>query len=284
MSTIYDVAIIGGGPAGCSAAVNVIARGKTVVIVGNQIEDNPLYRTPQVDNYLGMGSVSGQAMLEAFRANALDAGAEWRAGRVISILESGDFYLGVGSEMECAKSLIVATGVIHARKLLGEMEYIGRGVSWCATCDGMLYRGKQVIVTGKAKNAAEEANFLEEIGCKVTFVSNARPEELKESIPFIKEAKPEILGGQTVTGLRAGGETLPCDGVFILRESVAPVDLLPELELKDGYVVVNRAMATNLKGIFAAGDCTGKPLQVAKAVGEGLIAGQSAAEYVGALG
>jgi thioredoxin reductase (NADPH) len=285
VSTIYDIAVIGGGPAGLSAALNGRVRGKTVLILGNLMEENPLYKSEQVENYLGMSQISGKTMMDAFHAHALSAGAEWRTGRVLNILpQSGTFYIGVGNEMEIAKSVVIATGVVHAKKLSGEMEFIGRGVSWCATCDGMLYRGKQVAVVGKAKNAAEEANFLEEIGCKVTYVANARPQELHESIPFVKENQPEILGDQLVTALWAGGEHLPCDGVFVLRDSVAPVDLLPDLELKDGYVAVDRAMKTNLPGVFAAGDCTGKPLQIAKAVGEGLIAGQSAAEYVGKMG
>lgn len=186
MNEVFDIAVIGGGPAGFSAALNGKARGKTVLVIGNPIEENPLYSSKQIDNYLGMGKVTGKVMLDAFQAHALDAGAEWHGGRVVSVLKQGDlFYIGIGSDMVTAKSLVIATGILQTSKLKGEMELIGRGVSWCATCDGMLYRGKSVAVIGTAKHAAEEANFLQEIGCRVTYVSSARPEKLREDISFL---------------------------------------------------------------------------------------------------
>ena len=136
------------------------------------------------------------------------------------------------------------------------------------------------MVVGRAKDAPEEANFLHSIGCRVSYVSKERPEGLRGDIPHLSGTKLEVMGEDRVTALRVDGVEHPCDGVFILRQAVAPADLLPGLAMEDGSIVVDRAMQTNLEGVFAAGDCTGKPWQVSKAVGEGLVAGEMAAEYL----
>ena len=167
-------------------------------------------------------------------------GAARKEGRVLNIMPMGDtFYLSIGSEMEQAKAIILATGVVWANKYPGEAEYLGRGVSYCATCDGMLYRGKEVAVVGKAADSPQEANYLQELGCKVTYISDKAPERLRPDIPFVKAAKVEITGSGKVEALRAGSTTIPCEGVFILRPSVAPADLLPGLALEGGYIQVS---------------------------------------------
>ena len=281
---MYDVAVIGGGPAGLSAAVQVRARGKSVVVIGGDARDNALYRTSRIDNFLGFPGVTGPELLEKFEAHALAMGAERRTGRVLNILPlDGTFYLAVGSQVEQARAVVLATGVVQAGKYPGEAEHLGAGVSYCATCDGMLYRGREVVVVGKAADAPHEANYLKELGCHVTYVSAATPEGLRPDIPFVKAGRVEILGGKTVEGVRAGGLTLPCEGVFLLRPSMAPAELLPGLELEGNYIRTDRNMATSVPGVFAAGDCTGLPHQVSRAVGEGQVAGHRAAEYVDTL-
>ena len=147
----------------------------------------------------------------------------------------------------------------------------------------MLYRGREIAVVGKTADAPQEANYLRELGCRVTYVSDRPPEGLHSDIPFVKAVRLEVLGEKKVEALRAGSVTLPCEGVFILRPSMAPADLLPGLALEGGYIKTDRNMATNLPGVFAAGDCTGLPLQVSKAVGEGQVAGHRASEYVDTL-
>ena len=124
------------------------------------------------------------------------------------------------------------------------------------------------------------AAYLQGIGCHVTYVSDTRPAQLPDDMVFVPAKRIEILGEGQVTGVRLDGETQRCDGVFILRAAMAPTDLLPELKLNGGFIAVDRDMATNLPGVFAAGDCTGQPLQVSKAVGEGMLAGHRAAEYL----
>jgi thioredoxin reductase (NADPH) len=279
----YDVIVLGGGPAGLAAAVAAQGRNKKVLVISNPWENSPLAKAERIDNYLGMPGVTGAEMLEQFHKHALELGTEILTGRVISLMEWDGFMLTVGSEVYQSKVLVLASGVVRQVKFPGEQEYLGRGVSYCATCDGMLYRGKSVVVVGRSKDAPHEANFLKGLGCQVTYVSQKDPEGLDSEIPVVKANRLEIQGTQMVTGLVADGTVLPCEGVFVLRDAVASTDLLPQLETKQGSVVVDRAMATNIPGVFAAGDCTGAPLQIAKAVGEGHIAGLSAADYLDKL-
>lgn len=267
---MYDIAIIGGGPAGLSAAVNARARNKTVLLVTNPPAQSALYKAERVDNYLGMSGVTGAQMLDDFVAHAEAAGIELRIGRVLNVLPMGEsFFLSIGSDVAEARAVIVSTGVARAGKYPGEAELLGSGVSYCATCDGMLYRGKTVAVIGLSEEAAHEADFLRSLGCEVLY--------------FDKQQKYEIKGEGKVQVLSVNGKDYPVDGVFILRPTLAPTDLLTGLAVEDGYIAVDKQMRTNLPGVFAAGDCTGAPLQVSKAVGDGLIAGQRAAEYLDSM-
>jgi len=171
--------------------------------------------------------------------------------------------LSVGPDIVEARAVILATGLLRAAKLPGEAELLGRGVSYCATCDGMFYREKTVAVAGDASDLEEETAFLEKIGCRVT------------RVPL---AGLKILGEGRVEAVESRGERIPCDGVFLLRRTVALSDLLPALETENGYVRVDRAMHTSLSRVYAAGDCTGQPLQIAKAVGEGQMAAHTACQ------
>ena len=276
----YDIIVLGSGPAGLSAAVTARGRNKSVLVIGNRWQDSPLARAERVDNYLGMPGMTGMEMLEAFQRHAQEMGVEMVTGKVLSIMEWEGFTLTVGSQLYQGSALILAPGVVRQAKFPGEETYLGRGVSYCATCDGMLYRNKPVAVVGSSKDAPHEAAYLKSIGCQVVYVAPKRPDQLEEDIPFIQAAKLAVKGEQTVTALEADGADIPVNGVFILREAVAPGDLLPGLTLEKGAIQVDRSMATSVPGVFAAGDATGAPLQVSKAVGEGLIAALSACEYL----
>ena len=276
----YDILVLGSGPAGLSAAVTARGRNKSVLVIGNRWQDSPLARAERVDNYLGMPGMTGMEMLEAFQRHAQEMGGEMVTGKVLSIMEWEGFNLTVGSQLYQGSALILAPGVVRQAKFPGEETYLGRGVSYCATCDGMLYRNKPVAVVGRSKDAPHEAAYLKSIGCQVVYVAPKRPDQLEEDIPFIQAAKLAVKGEQTVTALEADGADIPVNGVFILREAVAPGDLLPGLTLEKGAIQVDRSMATSVPGVFAAGDATGAPLQVSKAVGEGLIAALSACEYL----
>lgn len=278
----YDCLIIGSGPAGLSAALQCRAKGLSALLIGNPTAENPLGKAPLVDNYLGMPAMAGQAMMAAFERHVTDArAAQVVTGRVLSAMAYGDaFALSVGSEVYQGKSVILATGVVRSRPYPGEDRLLGRGVSYCAACDGMLYRGRAVCVVGLAKDAAQEAAMLTRMGCQVTFIAPTLPADLPEDILYIKATRLEILGENAVTGLQADDTTLPCQGVFLLRNAVAPAALFPGLAMDGAYIRVERDMSTSLPGVFACGDCVGPPLQIAKAVGEGQVAAHSAAEWL----
>lgn len=277
---MYDVIVIGGGPAGLSAAVQLRQRGRTVLVVSNPALSNPLWRAERVDNYLGLPGLTGEQLLERFQRHAEDRGVEFQTGKALSAMELDGWMLTVGAEVFQARALVLAAGVARGAKYPGEQELLGRGVSYCATCDGMLYRNKSVVVVGRSADAPQEANYLAQIGCQVTYVSPQAPQGLREGIPWVKAHRLAVRGERSVEALEADGAALPCEGVFILRESVAPTDLIPGLETEEGFVKVNRRMETSVAGVFAAGDCTGRPLQIAKAVGEGLMAADSADAYL----
>jgi len=276
----YDILILGAGPAGLSAAVAARGRGRRVLVLGAPRQENPLARAELVDNYLGLPGRTGAQMLEEFHRHAADMGAEFVQGRVVSLMAWKGFHATVGSQVYRGGALILATGVQRQNKYPGEAEFLGRGVSYCATCDGMLYRGRPVAVVGRSPDAPREANYLQSIGCRVTYVAPERPEGLDGGIPFVRAGRLAVRGEQTVCALEAGETTIPCAGVFILRRAVAAADLLPGLALEDRAIRVDRRMAASIPGVFAAGDCTGAPLQVAKAVGEGHVAALSACEYL----
>lgn len=255
----YDLLVVGAGPAGLTAAIQARARNKSVLVVSNQPTASPLCRAPRMDNYPGIPHVTGLELVQRLVDQAVALGAELRIGRVLNLVPLGDTVMAsIGEQVEQACAAILAVGVARATPLKGEERLLGRGVSYCATCDGMFYRDKPIVVAGNAPDLEEETDYLRSIGCQVT---TAR-------LPGL-----EILGDSQVTGVRtAAGEEIPCQGVFLLRSSIAPTQLAPGLELEQGYIKVDRHMATNLPGIYAAGDCTGQPLQLAKAVGQGQTA------------
>ena len=277
---IYDIIILGSGPAGLAAAVAARGRNKSVLVAGNPWQDSPLARAERVDNYPGLPGRTGLALLEELYRHASGLGADFVVGKVLALLAWNGFSLTVGSQVHQGRALILAPGVVRAAKYPGEAEYLGRGVSYCATCDGMLYRNRPVTVVGLAPDAPQEANYLHSLGCQVVYVAPRQPQGLDETIPYVKAGRLAVRGERTVTGLEADGALLPCAGVFILRRAVAPTDLLPALETEEGVIRVDRRMATSVPGVFAAGDCTGGPLQVSKAVGEGHVAALSACEYL----
>ena len=266
----YDLLIVGGGPAGLTAAIHARARDKSVLVVSNDPLASPLCKAPAMANYPGLPGVTGKELVEGLVKQALDLGAELKQGRVLSVMPMGSSVMAtVGSDVEEARAVILAPGVSRAAPLKGEEALLGRGVSYCATCDGMFYRGKSVVCAGDAPNFEEEVEFLRSIGCEVTVKRPAGLSILGE-------------GEGKVTGVRdPKGEVTPCDGVFLLRASIAPARLAPGLELEGGYVKVDARMATNLPGVYAAGDCTGQPLQLAKAAGQGQTAAHFAVEAMG---
>lgn len=277
---MVDILVVGAGPAGLSAAVNAVNRGKTVRIFSNK--ENYLSKAERVDNHLGFYNISGKELMNKFKEHAEAMNIKVEEGKVVNILPMGEsFMVNINGEIEEAKKVILAMGISKVKELPGEGRLLGMGVSYCATCDGMLYRGKNAVVWDQSKEALEEANYLQSIGVNVTFVSkNPLSEELNESIKYIKGTINEVIGEDKVESVMVGEDKVQTDAVFMLRDAVAPTALIDGLETESNFIAVNRNMETNIEGVYASGDITGKPLQLSKAVSEGLIAAQHAASQI----
>ena len=281
---LYDTAIIGTGPAGVSAALNMRIHDKSLIWIGKGTLSDKLGRAERISNYPGFTDVSGAALSEAFLGQVRAMGIEITEAMVNSIMPMGDRYaLMAGPDFYEAKTLILATGVNQSGGLEGEADYVGRGISYCATCDGGLYRGRTIAVLCGNPRFEHEVHFLAGLAGKLYFFPYYKNPGVAGENVESPDARPVAVEGDArVTGLRLNnGGTLPVDGVFCLRDAIALNTLLPGLATEGGHIVVDRAMATNLPGVFAAGDCTGRPYQYAKAVGEGNVAAHSAIDYLG---
>ncbi|HPF87320.1 MAG TPA: FAD-dependent oxidoreductase [Candidatus Limiplasma sp.] len=275
-----DIAIIGKGPAGISCAITARMRGLSALMIAPQHNTSWLVRAERVDNYPGLPQTSGADLLKAFEEQALAMGTETVTGMVRQILPSGDgFMLLVENDVVEAKTILISTGAAKPKLLPGEEALIGTGVSYCATCDGNFYRGKKIAVLSENEQGAEEAEFLHGIVGAMDYYP-MKKHTVPEKFDTVSErpAALERTDEGVVIQTKEGRHTY--DGVFIFRMGM-PLDMLLDgLQTQDGIIAVDRGMRTNIPGVFAAGDCTGKPLQVAKAVGEGNIAAISAAEYI----
>lgn len=283
MEDILDIAIIGGGPAGLSAAINAVARNKTVKIFTNV--SNYLQKAENIDNYLGLPNISGKKLMCDFIQHVNNLKVPFEYGKVINIIKLDDlFMINFSSKIVKAKTVILAIGVTNNKLLNNEEKLLGKGISYCATCDGALYEGKNIAVYGNADDIIEEANFLSSLGVNVNYITVKKDiKGLNQNINVINGIISDIIGDNKLEGIIINDKYIKLDGLFLLRNSIAPNSIVKDLILEDGYIVVNRNMETNIKGIYACGDCTGNPLQISKATGEGLVAAQNAAKYIDKL-
>lgn len=280
---MLDVIVVGGGPAALSAALNLKIRNKSFLILGGNEKVTGLIKAPQVDNYLGFMEISGSELLEGFKRHAEHMGIELKREKAYNILNMGDYFaVNAGNEFYDARSIIIATGHGKANYLNGEREYLGRGIGYCATCDGPLYKGKPIAIISENEEGEEEANFLSEICSQVFYlpVYSSQP-KLKDGVKLIRERVRSIEGdGNKVNKLVTEQSEIEVSAVFIIRNVIPVGQLIDGLTIEEGSIRVDRSMATNIRGVYACGDCTGKPYQIAKAVGEGNVAALSAVKYL----
>ncbi len=275
---MFDAAIIGTGPAGLSAALTLQIHGINMIWFGSDPICEKVAKAEKIHNYPGFPAVSGAALAAAFQAHAGQMGLKVTAQVVTSVLPMGDHYaLSAGSDFCEAKTVLIAAGAAAAGTLPGESELLGRGVSYCATCDGMLYRGKRIAVICTAKRLEHEIAYLAELAEHIDLFAFYKDCAVNLPNVTLRSEKPQgVEGGFRFTGLRLqSGEILAADGLFCLRTAVSLNTLLPGLETEENHIRVNRNQETNLKNCFAAGDCTGRPYQYAKAAGEGNVAAHS---------
>jgi len=280
---IFDIGIIGGGPAGLSAALTGRIRNKSVALFEHMDFSLKLQKAHIVDNYLGVPQVTGQGMMQQFLAHCTAHNPSIIKEKVVNVFPGDDFFtlLTPGATYQ-VRTVIIATGVVATTLFRGEKEFLGKGVSYCATCDGMMYKGKDVAVISYTSEGEHEAEYLSELCRTVYYLPQYKDmAPLRSGIKVIHEKPQTILGDVVVEKLQMGKEELNVHGVFIIRMSDPVENVLPGLALDGEVIKVNRDMSTSIPGVFAAGDCTGKPWQIAKATGEGLVAVLSAITYLG---
>jgi thioredoxin reductase (NADPH) len=306
---VWDVIIVGGGPAGASAALYAARGGLSTLVLYRAEADGALGITSNIENYPGVpGPISGYELLKIMRKQAKAFGAEFEKGTVIGANLKGDIkevYTEDGRVYK-GKTVIIASGSLErTSKIKGEDEFLGRGVSYCAVCDAHFYQGKPVIVVGDSEYALEEAELLSRFASKVIIVVpgkevKAPPEmvrqlEQKDNVEFILGARPiEIVGKDVVEGLKVrlpNGEekVIPAEGVFVFLGGNKPSVkwLMGQVELnKQGGVKVNlETMETNVPGVYAAGDVLGQRYkQAVIAAAQGVIAALNADKYINQRG
>lgn len=297
---IYDLIIIGGGPAGMTAAIyaqraklNCLVLEK--VGVGGQIALSDI-----VENYPGVGTISGAELMAKFEEQAKGFGAKFEFAEVEKVETTNDYKVITTNAGELkAKTVIIATGA-KPRKLgvPGEASFAGKGVSYCATCDGFFFRGKEIAVVGGGDTAVKEAVYLSKIVKKVHLIhrrNKLRAEKIiqerafaQDNIDFVWDTVVEEIYGQgKVEGLglkniKTGAvSSLKVEGIFIFIGIIPNADFIDVQKDKNGFIVADKFMATSMPGVFAAGDVRDTPLrQVATAVGDAAIAVTSALNYL----
>ena len=278
----YDIAIIGTGPAGLEAAITGTIRNKKVLLVGSKDLSMKLTKAHEIQNYLGFPAVKGEDLAKAFQKHLDQLGIGITEERISAVYAMGDYYaMQAGEQMLEATTVILATGVVQGKPLPGETENLGHGVSYCATCDAALVRGKRVAVVGYSAREEAEAAFLSEICPEVLYFPMYRDaNQLPEKVTVIPETVTEVRKQAGKMTIYTSENSYTAEAVFVLREAVAPGQLVPGLETEGAHVRVNRRMETNLPGCYACGDLTGTPYQYIKAAGEGNIAALSAVGYL----
>lgn len=275
-----DLLIVGSGPAGISAALTAAARGLDVLWFGSRELSPKIAQAPEIANYPGLCRVTGRDFQKALQEQIEAMGLELREERIDSLFPMGDYFAAcVNETMYEAKTVVLAVGVSATGAVPGELEYVGQGVSYCATCDGALYRGKTIAVVSTHPAFEEEVDFLAGLAAKVYLSRSYAGSDLSnaECVPtFPRGIRRE--GGKLLVAYADGERAV--DGIFFLKDSVSPAVLMQGLAMDGAHVAVNRDLETNLPGCFAAGDCTGRPYQYAKAVGEGNVAVHTAIRYL----
>lgn len=285
-----DCIIVGSGVAGISAALTLKANGKSFLLFGSSDLSEKIEKAERIRNYPGLSNVTGKEFVQALKAQLAETDIEVKNEKVAGVYAMKDKFIVLTQSQQAyeSRTVILACGVESVKQIEGEETFSGRGVSYCATCDGFLYKGKTIAVFCTSKRLEHEIGYLADFARKVYLIPMYKNVEIaRENVEIIRKMPVKIDGEERVNKILFAAPPaenipaeLPVDGVFMLRESVSPAILVGGLETREGHVTVSRDMSTNLKGCFAAGDCTGRPYQYAKAVGEGNVAAHSVSEYV----
>ncbi len=300
MAQSFDAIIIGSGPAGLTAALYLGRAGQKCVILEKEFPGGYTAKIAEIENYPGYESISGFDLTAVMQKQAENFGATLVFPVEVVEMELKDEIKRVKTREEAYEAPVVIIAVGVARKKLkvpGAREFLGKGVSYCATCDGNFFKGREVAVVGADNEAADEALHLAELASKVTFIPHKKPDIVDsvmarlaakaniEMLP-VSEVK-QIVGDELVTGLKIatdGAErVVPLEGVFIALGSTPINDLIVNAGGKAddrGCLLTDRNQKMNMDGVFAAGDCTCGGMQIVTAAGEGAVAGMRAAAVI----
>ena len=280
---MYDVCILGKGPAGLSAGIYAVRAGAQTLVIGGA--DGALAKAKRIDNYFGIATISGQDLLDAGQAQYTALGGETLEAEVTAVeMAPGGFVLHAADRQIEAKAIVLAMG--KGRKgasLPGEAEFLGRGVSHCAVCDGFFFKKKRVGVLGSGAYAASEARQMLAFTPDVTIFTDGKEPAVEMPCAVATATLSALTGAARLSAVQtADGRSFPLDGFFIARGSAGASELALKLGVptENGNIRVDRDGMTALPGVFAAGDCLGGLCQVSVSVGTGALAGQRAAEFV----
>ena len=280
---MLDCIIIGSGVGGISTALTLQANKKSFMIFGTENLSEKIVKAEKIANYPGLSGVTGEEFCSALQNQLKQLNIQITQERVSRVYAlAGKFGVATqeGGYYE-ASTVVLASGVDAIKDIDGEKEFTGKGVSYCATCDGFLYKGKKIAVVCTTKRLEQEIEHLAGFADKIYLFALYQGVEIQnEKIEILKKLPKKITGEKRVNGVEYAGGAVAVDGVFILRESSLPTSLIDGLETDRGHVKVDREMQTNIQGFYAVGDCTGKPYQYAKAVGEGNVAAHSVTAYL----
>jgi len=297
---VYDVIIVGGGPAGLAAAIYASRMNmKTLVLEGN-MPGGRVNEAPLIENFPGFpDGISGFELADRMLRQAKSFGAEIKFPEEVLDMELKGTVKSVTTRNNkyYAYSVIITTGTQRKKlRVPGEIEFLGRGVSYCAICDAPLFESKRVAIVGLNNEALEDALYLSNFAEKIIIVAHDEGKKVeddilqkcrrKQNIEF-KDAKVKSINGdiyvKSITLVsQAGEEEIPVDGIFIILGNVPTTNVVRKAGIvvdERGCIRVNRAQSTNIKGVFAAGDCTCGGMQVATAIGEGAMAALQAYRY-----
>jgi len=300
---IYDVIIAGAGPAGMTAAVYTSRANLSTLMIERGVPGGQMANTEDVENYPGYDHILGPELSTKMFEHAKKFGAEYAYGDIKEIIDGEEYKTIVaGNKQYKARAVIIATGAEYKKLgVSGEKELGGRGVSYCAVCDGAFFKGKELVVVGGGDSAVEEGVYLTRFASKVTIVhrrDQLRAQKILQDRAFANEKvdfiwnhtvkqineKDGKVGSVTLVNTQTGEEReFPCDGVFIYIGMVPLSQPFANLGItnENGYIETNERMETKVPGIFAAGDIREKSLrQIVTAAGDGSIAAQSAQHYV----
>ncbi|MDR3543930.1 MAG: NAD(P)/FAD-dependent oxidoreductase [Desulfosporosinus sp.] len=277
----YELAIVGCGPAGLAAALNAKIRKRDFILLGSEFCSPKLSKAPQIDNWLGFPEIGGEELRQRFLKHVKEHEIAIVNFKVTNIYPGPPYTLMGKDKSFEADAIILATGVSVEKLFPGEAELLGRGVGYCATCDGPLYKNKSVAIISYNREGEDEANFMADICAKVYYIPYYKDiPKLDPRVEVKKGNVKKIVGDNTVKQLDLGEEHLAVDGVFIMRETLPAEQLISGLEMDEAAIKVNHKLETSLPGLFAAGDCTGQPFQLIKAAGEGGTAALHAVKYL----